>query len=446
MPSFAHASKRRRELSSDAWDTRRRRAKSCGSVPANCLISWNLPVEQAIRIGSGTRRSASRRIAARSQHTLPNRRSRATAARHDGKGLASPKHSELTRRQHHTSRGSPMAQLLQNKVRALVSKKKHRMREDGFDLDLTYVTPRIIAMGIPSVDYQKVYRNRIEDVERFLETRHSTNYKVYNLCSEMRNTYAMTRFGGRFERFPFDDHSPPPLGLLYYFCESAHRWLSQSKENVIAVHCKAGKGRTGTCISAYFLYARLYRTPSEAMGAYGSARTKNRKGVTIPSQRRFVEYFGHCCERRHVVDLDSVYTTHRFRDEDLGGRGWGAPCEQLLDQAWNARWRQQATDCPAPPRRALILKGVRSTVGFLDVYCGGCIYNNLGGRLAKPVPLTEEVHVSIKGKKKGYGFWFHCSFVEGSILRITKLQMDKAWKDKAFPDDAVIELVFETIR
>merc|ERR1711977_130520 len=197
---------------------------------------------------------------------------------------------------------------------------------DGFDLDLTYVTPRIIAMGIPSVDYQKVYRNRIEDVERFLETRHSTNYKVYNLCSEMRNTYAMTRFGGRFERFPFDDHSPPPLGLLYYFCESAHEWLSSHKEHVIAVHCKAGKGRTGTCISAYFLYARLYRTPAEAMAAYGSARTKNRKGVTIPSQRRFVEYFGHCCERRHVVDLDSVYTTHRFRDEDLGGRGWGMTC------------------------------------------------------------------------------------------------------------------------
>ena len=40
--------------------------------------------------------------------------------------------------------------------------------------------------------------------------------------------------------------------------------------------------------------------------------------------------------------------------------------------------------------------------------------------------------MSIKGKKKGYGFWFHCSFVEGSILRITKHEMDKAWKDKAF--------------
>ena len=84
------------------------------------------------------------------------------------------------------------------------------MREDGFDLDLTYVTPRIIAMGIPSVDYQKVYRNRIEDVERFLETRHGASYKVYNLCSETRNTYSMERFAGRFERYPFDDHSPPP--------------------------------------------------------------------------------------------------------------------------------------------------------------------------------------------------------------------------------------------
>ena len=209
----------------------------------------------------------------------------------------------------------------------------------------------------------------------------------------------MTRFGGRFERFPFDDHSPPPLGLLYYFCESAHEWLSSHKDHVIAVHCKAGKGRTGTCISAYFLYARLYRTPAEAMEAYGSARTKNKKGVTIPSQRRFVEYFGHCCERRHVVDLDSVYTTHRFRDEDLGGRGWGAPCDQLLDQAWNARWRRQATDCPAPPRRVLMLKGVRSTVGLVDVTCGSFVYRDLGGRLTKTVPLTEEVRVSIKGKK-----------------------------------------------
>ena len=93
-----------------------------------------------------------------------------------------------------------------------------------------------------------------------------------------------------------------------------------------------------------------------------------------------------------------------------------------------------------------MLKGVRSTVGLVDVTCGSCVYKDLGGRLSREVPLTEEVHVSIKGKKKGHGFWFHCSFVEGSILRITKQGLDKAWKDKAVPDDASIELIFEPVR
>ena len=93
-----------------------------------------------------------------------------------------------------------------------------------------------------------------------------------------------------------------------------------------------------------------------------------------------------------------------------------------------------------------MLKGVRSTVGLVDVTCGRLHYSSLGGHLTKTVPLTEEVHVSIKGKKKGYGFWFHCSFVEGSTLRITKAGLDKAWKDKAFPDDAAVELIFEPVR
>jgi hypothetical protein len=34
--------------------------------------------------------------------------------------------------------------------RTLVSQKKKRFTEDGFNLDLSYITPRVIAMGFPS--------------------------------------------------------------------------------------------------------------------------------------------------------------------------------------------------------------------------------------------------------------------------------------------------------
>ena len=71
-----------------------------------------------------------------------------------------------------------------NLVKALVSKKKNRFCFDGFDLDLTYITSRIIAMGMPSSNIEGLYRNPMEEVQKFLNTRHPMHYKVYNLCEE----------------------------------------------------------------------------------------------------------------------------------------------------------------------------------------------------------------------------------------------------------------------
>ena len=44
-------------------------------------------------------------------------------------------------------------------VRRLVSKNKTRFQEDGYDLDLKYISPRIIAMDCTSEGLEEFYRN-----------------------------------------------------------------------------------------------------------------------------------------------------------------------------------------------------------------------------------------------------------------------------------------------
>jgi len=67
-------------------------------------------------------------------------------------------------------------------IRQLVSKEKNRFCYDEFDLDLTYITPKIIAMGETSTSIEGMYRNKLEDVVEFFNQRHPNHYKVYNLC------------------------------------------------------------------------------------------------------------------------------------------------------------------------------------------------------------------------------------------------------------------------
>ena len=71
-----------------------------------------------------------------------------------------------------------------NFAKRLVSLEKIRYQKDGFDLDLSYITDKIIAMGFPSVGSEGIYRNHMKDVQVFFQKKHARRYKVYNLCTE----------------------------------------------------------------------------------------------------------------------------------------------------------------------------------------------------------------------------------------------------------------------
>ncbi|KAJ0098174.1 hypothetical protein Patl1_28624 [Pistacia atlantica] len=186
---------------------------------------------------------------------------------------------------------------VQVKARHIVSQNKRRYQEGGFDLDMTYITENIIAMGFPAGDissgffgyFEGFYRNHMEEVIQFFETHHKGKYKVYNLCSE--RLYDASLFEGKVACFPFDDHNCPPIQLISSFCQSAYSWLKEDILNVVVVHCKAGMARTGLMICSLLLFLKFFPTAEEAIDYYNQKRCTDGKALVLPSQIRYVKYF-----------------------------------------------------------------------------------------------------------------------------------------------------------
>lgn len=62
--------------------------------------------------------------------------------------------------------------------------------EEGYELDLTYVTERIIAVSFPQDCFEETYLRNLRDVTRMLKSKHTDNYLVrirYAFTQETRS-------------------------------------------------------------------------------------------------------------------------------------------------------------------------------------------------------------------------------------------------------------------
>ncbi|XP_053960890.1 serine-rich adhesin for platelets isoform X1 [Anastrepha ludens] len=324
--------------------------------------------------------------------------------------------------------------VMTNVLRNVVSKQRIRYKENGYNLDLAYICDNIIAMGYPADNIESIFRNRLEDVYKFLQEIHQNHYKIYNLCLE--RSYDSNKFHGRVAVYPFEDHNPPTIELIQRFCTDVDTWLKADSQNVAAVHCKAGKGRTGTMICCYLLYSGQQATAEDALECYAEKRTKDRKGVTIPSQRRYVQYFAKLIRsgvpyEKRILQFCEI----RFTEANLLHSHGTVHCSiSVLED----------NGCSV---KVMPLLGL--PIDFRKSYTLDLKNHSLC--------VAGDIKVELTHKKKLFHFWFNTYFVrddavieeEGEeaklVYTLNKCEIDDAHKDKehkCFSEGFKVQLVF----
>uniref|UniRef100_A0A8D0BM09 Phosphatidylinositol-3,4,5-trisphosphate 3-phosphatase n=1 Tax=Salvator merianae TaxID=96440 RepID=A0A8D0BM09_SALMN len=331
-------------------------------------------------------------------------------------------------------------QRLEKVTRRMVSENKRRYIRDGFDLDLTYVTARVIAMSFPSSGQQSFYRNPIKEVARFLDTKHEDHYKVYNLCSEQ--SYDPKFFHYRVERIFIDDHNVPTLAEMLKFTSSVREWMEQDSENVIAIHCKGGKGRTGTMICIWLIDNNQFENAKESLEYFGERRTDKStsskfQGVETPSQNRYVEYYAEL-KFRHGLNLPPVKPLRikSIKLYAINGVGKSNGSDLRVKIIMEKKVVFHCV-CATQENCKLFLDDENDWVIISLEYC--------------PV-LTNDVKVRFESSviPKNYDgcaffFWFHTSFVEDNRLYIPRNEVDNLHKPrmwKSFRETFAVELNF----
>uniref|UniRef100_M4BD47 Phosphatidylinositol-3,4,5-trisphosphate 3-phosphatase n=1 Tax=Hyaloperonospora arabidopsidis (strain Emoy2) TaxID=559515 RepID=M4BD47_HYAAE len=351
-------------------------------------------------------------------------------------------------------------------------------------LNFSYITENIVAMGFPNMNMGTTRTllkdNPIDLVAMYLNGNHNGQYMIWNLSEE---TYDNSYFDNQVLEFKFPGHPAPPLGLAFKLCSSIESWLEADAKNVAAVHCLTGKGRTGTVIACYLAWVGHFSNALESLEYVAKQRQTSVEKLTIPSQRRYIQYFNNVMDgvkprssplllRRVIINtipvfgerrvLEQAKKTHVKDESDVVGvegesltSSAGAAAGAAGDEKDDAEMVETVEKGCCPYLQIFKAGKLVFTTTWRDMEDGqgvqwastadGSVSFNVNCMLQGDI-LIRCRHLTDAGERVSmFRGAFHTGYIPQGVLRLTKAQLDGACTDTRFDQDFFVDLIFADI-
>ncbi|XP_024126518.1 tensin-2 isoform X2 [Oryzias melastigma] len=299
--------------------------------------------------------------------------------------------------------------------------------EGHYDFDLTYITERIISVFfLPDLEEQRYQRN-LKEVASMLKSKHQENFLLLNL-SESRHD--ITRLNPKVQDHGWPDLHAPPLERICAICKAMETWLTSDPQNVVVLHCKGHRGKTGVIVAAYMHYSKISAGADQALTTLAMRKFCEDKVSSSlqPSQNRYIYYFSGLLSGTIKMNSSPLFL-HQILVPSLPNFQTGGGFYPFLK----------------------IYQSLKL------VYTSG-VYDPQSSR-ARKVCVTMEPALLLKGdimvkcyhrrsraaeREVVFRVQFHTCTVHGAQLWFGKTELDQASTDDRFPPDASVEFIFSS--
>ncbi|XP_048774489.1 tensin-1-like isoform X3 [Ostrea edulis] len=298
------------------------------------------------------------------------------------------------------------------------------MKMEEAQIELVYVTDRIICMSFLSEGHNVEYQRDLQDVFHMLRAKHGENVLVINI-SEPRDDLQRAN-NQKVIDFGWPEHLAPPLERLCNICKSLDSWLNSDLSHVIVLHCKGGRGRLAVIIAAFLNYSNICSSSEQLLDRMAINRFYEDKlgGLKNPSHRRYIEYFSGLLSGAIKINSNPLYLHHLVMHgvPNFDSRGGCRPFITVYQSM-----------------QPVFTSGVYNVTDQMQKVCIS---------ISPGIPLRGDImincyHRANSGHKDP--IWkcqFHTCAISNYNLLFSKEDLDDAERDPRFPDNGKIEFVF----